>query len=85
MCIRDSSWSVPTQNTDGSPLTDLTSFRLYYGQASGNYTSTVEISDPTATSYVLELQPGTYYFSLTAFNAAGEQSDFSTEQIKVIE
>ena len=79
------SWSVPTQNTDGSPLTDLTSFRLYYGQASGNYTSTVEISDPTATSYVLELQPGTYYFSLTAFNAAGEQSDFSTEQIKVIE
>src|SRR5947207_15271028 len=29
--ILDASWTAPTTNTDGSPLTDLASYRVYYG------------------------------------------------------
>ncbi len=31
------SWTPPTQNTDGSPLTDLAGYRVYWGTSSGNY------------------------------------------------
>src|SRR5262249_26760802 len=29
--ILDATWTAPTTNTDGSPLTDLASYLLYYG------------------------------------------------------
>jgi hypothetical protein len=29
--VLDASWTAPTTNTDGSPLTDLVSYRVYYG------------------------------------------------------
>src|SRR5262245_62091183 len=29
--ILDATWTAPTTNTDGSPLTDLASYRVYYG------------------------------------------------------
>src|SRR4029453_5263016 len=29
--LLDASWTPPTTNTDGSPLTDLAFYRLYYG------------------------------------------------------
>src|SRR5436309_2986095 len=32
--ILDASWVAPTTNTDGSSLTDLASYRLYYSTAS---------------------------------------------------
>ena len=28
--VLDASWTAPTTNTDGSPLTDLASYRVYY-------------------------------------------------------
>jgi len=33
--VLDASWVAPTTNTDGTPLTDLASYRIYYGQATG--------------------------------------------------
>src|SRR2546428_9598668 len=32
--ILDATWTAPTTNTDGSPLTDLASYRVYYGTGS---------------------------------------------------
>ena len=29
--ILDATWTAPTTNTDGSPLTDLASYLVYYG------------------------------------------------------
>jgi hypothetical protein len=29
--ILDASWTAPTMNADGSPLTDLAAYRVYYG------------------------------------------------------
>ena len=79
------SWTPPTQNTDGSDLIDLAGCRLYYGTETGNYAQTIEIADPDATTYVVEnLDPGTWYFVSTAYNASGVESAYSNEASKTV-
>ena len=73
-------WDAPEQNTDGSPLTDLQGYKLYYGTASRSYSDSIVIDNPGVTRYVVDtLSPGTYYFALTAFNSKGAESDYSSE------
>jgi len=79
------SWTPPQQNTDGSALTDLAGYRIYYGTASQNYNNTVRIDNPGVSTYVVEnLSPDTYYFVATAVNSAGVESDFSGEAVKAV-
>lgn len=79
------SWTPPTTNTDGSPLTDLAGFRVHYGQVSRQYTETLEIPSAGVTSVVIEnLVPATWYFSVRAYTAAGTESDLSREAFKTI-
>jgi|GEM_PF-2419447 len=74
------SWEAPTENTDGSVLLNLGGYVIHYGSASKTYTSTITISNPGLTSYVVEdLPPGTYYFSMTTTTTSGEQSSPSAE------
>src|SRR5687767_6502029 len=42
-------WVAPTQNADGSPLSDLAGYRILYGTTPGDYTKTVTISSPYTT------------------------------------
>lgn len=79
------SWTPPTQNTDGTPLTNLAGYRIYWGTSQGNYPSSVTLSNPGLTMYVVEnLVPGTYYFTATALNASGVESGFSATASKTI-
>ena len=79
------SWTPPTQNTDGSPLTDLAGYRIHWGTSLGNYSQSVTLTNPGLTSYVVEnLVPGTYYFVATAVNASGVESSFSGTASKTI-
>ena len=73
------SWQPPTRNTDGTSLTDLTGYTLYYGTKPGVYTQTQSIDDPTATHAVIHgLQPGVRYFvAISANNKAGGHSALS--------
>lgn len=76
------SWSPPMQNSDGSSLTNLAGYTLHYGTSSQDYTGSVEITDPTKTSYVVSgsnFPPGTYYFAISAYNAQQVSSPFSGE------
>ena len=75
------SWHAPTTNTDGTPLTDLTGYTIYYGTQPGVYMKTLAINDPTATHAVIHgLQPGTHYFvAISANNATGGHSALSSE------
>jgi Putative Ig domain len=78
-------WTPPTQNTDGTPLTDLSGYRIYWGTSSGNYPNSVTINNPGLTSYVVEnLAPGTYEFVSTALNASGVESGYSNTASKTI-
>jgi len=72
------SWTPPTTNTNGTPLTNLAGYRVRWGPAAGNYTSSVTVNNPGLTSYVVgNLPPGTYYFVVTSVNSAGVESVFS--------
>ena len=67
-------------NTDGSPLTDLGGYVVFYGTASRIYSGSLKIGDPVITSASVEgLPSGLWYFSLKSVTAAGIESDFSGE------
>ena len=79
------SWTAPTENTDGTPITGLAGYYVYYGTSANALTMSVTISDAAATSYVLSgLSPGTYYFAVVAYNAAGMDSPESNTASKSI-
>lgn len=66
------SWNA---NTDPA----VAGYNLYYGTSSGNYTNKVNVGNVT-TATIPDLAAGvTYYFSATAYDAAGNESDFSNE------
>lgn len=79
-------WAAPLTNDDGTPLTDLAGYRIYYGSRSGSYGHSVAVDDPAALSHRLEsLAPGTYYVVVKAVNSAGAQSIASPEVSKTIQ
>jgi hypothetical protein len=69
------SWAAPTQNTDGTPLTDLAGFHVYYGTSASALTQVVDVSGASSTSVSVEnLASGTYYFAVVAYTTAGIES-----------
>jgi len=80
------SWVPPTTNTDGTPLTGLAGFRVFYGTASRQYGQSISIPSPTITTAVMEgLSAGTtWYFAVKAVNASGVESDYSQEASKML-
>jgi len=74
------SWSQPTQNSDGSFMTNLAGYTIYYGTSSSNLDKSISISTPTTVSYVVSgLAPGaTYYFAIASMNSVGAVSTRSS-------
>ena len=80
------SWTAPTQNSDGSALTDLAGYKIYYAKNSGSYDRSVVLDNPGITTYVVEqLSPATYYFAATAFNSTGVESSYSAEIARTVQ
>jgi hypothetical protein len=78
-------WTAPTQNTDGSPLMDLDHYKIYYGTSTTSLTQLVDLITKSLLTYkVTNLAPGTWFFSMTAINTAGIESDKSNVVSKVI-
>ena len=72
------SWTPPTRNTDGSVLTNLQGYHIYYGTTPEELRSTLTISNPGVTRYVMSnlLQArATWYFAMTAYDRNGRESD----------
>ena len=72
-------WRAPDRNSDGSSLTDLAGFRVYYGLRSGIYTNMIVVRGETSCS-IGEL-PGevTLHLVVTAFDNSGNESNFPEE------
>jgi putative Ig domain-containing protein len=69
------SWTTPTQNANGTALTDLAGYYIYYGTSANQMTQSVKIANPGITSYVLSnLSPGIWYFSIVTYTTANEES-----------
>jgi hypothetical protein len=79
------SWTPPTRNADGSTLTNLAGYRIYYGTSSSSLTRTISVNSAGISRYVItDLSPATYYFAITAYNTAGAESARSTVVSKVV-
>ncbi len=78
-------WIAPTQNSDGSALTNLGGYRILYGTSAMQLTKTVQINNPGLTSAMIEgLSPGTYYFAIQSVATDGAMSMPSNMVIKTI-
>jgi hypothetical protein len=68
-------WTAPTQNTDGTPLTDLAGFIVRYGNTPDLLDRAVQIPSSLITSAEIgSLWPGEWYFQVIAYNSAGAES-----------
>lgn len=82
-CSTTLTWTPPTQNTDGSPLTDLLSYRAYWGSAQGNYPFSETFPAPASSRFIGgPLAAGVNYLVLTAIDAGGNQSVYSNVATK---
>src|SRR5262249_23974649 len=78
-------WLPPTDNTNGSSITNLAGFRIHYCTPSNNLRQTVQIANPGVTSYTLSnLSTGTWYFPIGAYNSRGTESTMSNVASKSI-
>ena len=71
------SWTPPTENRDGSALTNLTGYRIYSGRTRTNLDPLVTLKNPGLTRYVVTPETGNPYFAITAVNGNGVESALS--------
>lgn len=68
-------WTPPTENNNGTVLTDLAGYHIYYG-TTPELGQTLTVTNAGLTRYVMSgLTQTTYYFTMTAFDKAGHESD----------
>jgi hypothetical protein len=78
-------WTPPTQNSDGSTLTNLSGYRVVYGRTSTNLDQLVQIANPGLSTYTITgLSSGTWYFAVKAYNSSGMESNLSNVGSKTI-
>ena len=68
-------WTAPTENTDGTVLTNLAGYNVYYGKQADQLSQVLRVTNPGVTSYLVEsLGSGTWYFAVTSVSTAGIES-----------
>jgi hypothetical protein len=70
-----------TLEWDPNTEADLAGYKLYYGYSSRDYDFSVDVGDQTNYTLVNLETDKTYYIAATAYNIAGEESDYSNELI----
>jgi plastocyanin len=72
----DISWQPPTENVDGTALTDLGGFRVYSVEGP-EYLLEADIPSAAQTSVALAKPSGDYDFVMTAYDELGNESGYS--------
>jgi hypothetical protein len=79
-------WTRPTENTNGSPLTNLAGYVIRYGTSSTALNKSISIASASATSVeITNLSPGTWDFAVSAINTENIESPFSAIVAKRIQ
>ncbi|MDR3579650.1 MAG: fibronectin type III domain-containing protein [Oryzomonas sp.] len=73
------SWAAPTTYTDGTPITNLGGYRVYTGTTSGSYSQNIDVGNVTSYTVSGLNNAATYYFAVTAYDASGDVSGFSSQ------
>ena len=76
-------WQAPTENVDGTPLSDLASFNVYWGDSPRNYTTSTNVG-ATELQWQIPPESRTYYIAVTAVDAEANESAYSNEIRKII-
>jgi len=78
-------WTPPTQNDDGSVLTDLAGYEVRYGKDQANLDRSVQLTNPSLNTYMVDsLTSGTWFFAVRSINRAGIGSAISNMASKTI-
>lgn len=76
-------WDAVTTNVDGSPVTDLDGYKVYWTQTKGVYTDVNSKEVGKVTSIIVQDTigniKGLYCFVVTAYDFSKNESDFSNE------
>jgi hypothetical protein len=75
-------WQPPSENIDGTTLTDLAGFKIYTVE-SGSYIMEADIATPSGNSASLAKAPGEYMVVMTAYDMEGNESAYSNAVSKV--
>jgi hypothetical protein len=69
---------APTENTNGTALTDLAGVRIFYGTSPSSLSHMVQVASASETSYTISnLAAGSWYFGGVAYTTSGVQSAMS--------
>jgi hypothetical protein len=78
-------WTPPTERSDGTALTDLAGYRIYYGSSSNSFENVIEVNNVGVTTFVVDNLPtGTWYFAVSARDSSGAESGLSSPATKTI-
>jgi hypothetical protein len=75
-------WQAPAQNEDGSVAADIAGYKVYWGATADTTDGSVTLNNPRQTSWEPDLPRGKYYFSVTAFDQDGNESEPSKAILK---
>jgi hypothetical protein len=74
------SWVAPSTRTDGSALSlsEIAGYRVYMGNSANNLSPIVDLDNGNSERHVVEdLENGTYYFAISVYDTAGNESGLS--------
>jgi hypothetical protein len=74
------SWVAPSTRFDGTALSlsEIAGYKIYMGTSANRLEPVLDLEDGSLDRYVMEdVENGTYYFAITAYDTAGSESDFS--------
>lgn len=79
-------WVAPTENNNGTALTDLAGYYVHYGTSESDLSEVVQVASASTLSYVVTgLATGTtWYFAVSAYATGGEQSALSAISSKAL-
>ena len=80
-------WAAPSERENGSvlSLSEIASFRIYYGTEAGYYEKQIDIDDSSAVQGdVPSIPAGTYYVVVTTIDTDGRESMYSSEVVITI-
>lgn len=80
------SWTAPTTYTDGTALTDLAGYHVYYGTSPSSLTQEIDVANAGATrDTISNLASTTWYFAVTAYTTSGLESALSSVVSKAVQ
>ena len=78
------SWTPPTQRMDGSALTSISGYKLYYGRNADNLEQIINAGSGVTSYFIDNLEQGTWYFAVSALDGAGTEGATTATVSKII-